>query len=100
MSPGVTASAETRKETFTVLDCPGSSVTRANPTSLWFGTTIALTGWCTYTGTTSVPARLPVLDTVKVAVTVPVLDTLLVADSPLVWNVVYDSPKPNGKRGL
>jgi hypothetical protein len=40
------------------------------------------------------------LDTVKVAVTVPVWDVLLVADSPLVWNVVYDSPKPNGKRGL
>ena len=52
----------------------------------------ALTGWCTYTGTTSVPARLPVLDTVKVAVTVPVRDTLPVADSPLVPNVVYDSP--------
>jgi hypothetical protein len=51
MSPGVTASAEAGKVTFTVLDCPGSSVTRANPTSLWLGTTIALIGWWTYTGT-------------------------------------------------
>jgi len=36
----------------------------------------------------SVPARFPVLATVKVAVTVPVPDTLLVADSPLTLNVV------------
>jgi hypothetical protein len=28
MSPGVTASSETGKETWTVLDCPGSRVTR------------------------------------------------------------------------
>ena len=36
----------------------------------------------------SVPARLPVLVTVKLVVTVPWRLTLLVADSPLVWNVV------------
>ncbi len=92
MSPGVTARAETGKVTWTVFDCPGSRVTRVNPTSRWFGTSTALTGWWTYTGTMSVPARLPVLATVKLAVTVPVRDTLLVADSPLVLNVVYDSP--------
>jgi len=42
MSPGVTASCETRKATCTVLVCPGLSVTRANPTSRWGGTTTTL----------------------------------------------------------
>jgi hypothetical protein len=78
------------------LVCPGSSVTRVNPASRCSGTSTALTGWWTYTGTMSVPARLPVFATVNVAVTVPSLDTLLVADSPLTLNVVYDSPKANG----
>src|SRR5207245_1876117 len=75
MSPCVTASAEAGKATCTVLVCPGFSVTRANPTSRWGGTTTTLTGWCTYTGTTSVPATLPVLDTVNVAVALPARDT-------------------------
>src|SRR5260370_39486654 len=100
MSPGVTASTETGKDTCTVLDCPGSRVTRVNPASRWSGTSTALTGWWTYTGTMSVPARPPELDTVNVAVTVPSRDTLLVADSPLTPTVVYDSPKPNGDHGL
>src|SRR5262249_1477239 len=83
MSPGVTASCETRKATFTVLVCPGASVTRVNPTSRWFGTTTALTGWWTYTGTTSVPATLPVLDTMNLAGTVPLRDRLAGDDSPV-----------------
>jgi hypothetical protein len=36
----------------------------------------------------SVPARVPVLATVKVAVTVPVRDTVAFTDRPLVWKVV------------
>ena len=96
MSPGVTASAEAGKATCTVFVCPGFSATRANPTSRWGGTTTTLTGWCTYTGTTSVPATLPVLDTVNVAVSVPVRDTLAGADRPVTLKVVYDSPKANG----
>jgi hypothetical protein len=88
MSPGVTASSETGNETFTAFDCPASRLTLAKPTSLWGGTTTALTGWWTYTGTMSVPARLPVFDTVNVVFTVPLLETLLVADSPLTLNVV------------
>ena len=77
-----------REGTCTVLDCPGSSVTRVKPASRWFGTSTTLTGWWTYTGTMSVPARLPVFDTVNLAVTVPCRDTLPVADSPLTLNVV------------
>src|SRR5215469_831630 len=100
MSPGVTASTETGKETLTVFDWPGFRVTRVNPASRWFGTVTRLTGWWTNTGTMSVPATLPVFCTVKVAVTVPFLDTLDVADSPLVANVVYERPHPNGYSGL
>src|SRR5215475_14289096 len=89
MSPGVTASCcDTRKATCTVLVCPGLSVTLANPTSRWFGTVTRLTGWCTYTGTTSVPATLPVLDTVKVAVIVPLRETLAGADRPVTLKLV------------
>ena len=42
------------------------------------------------------PALEPVFATVKVAVTEPLHETLDVAESPLVWNVVYERPKPNG----
>src|SRR5262249_59732628 len=100
MSPGVTASCETRKATFTVLVCPGASVTRVNPTSRWFGTTTALTGWWTYTGTTSVPATLPVLDTVNLAVTVPLRDTLAGADRPGAVEGGYGSPEADGGSGV
>src|SRR5262245_3733905 len=100
MSPGVTASRETGNETCTTVDWPGSRVTRAKVTSRCGGTTTALTGWCTYTGTMSVPARLPVFVTVKLAVAVPFGRTRPGPDRPLVWNVVYDSPKPNGNSGL
>ncbi len=48
----------------------------------------SLTGWCTYTGTMSVPARPPVLATVNVAVTVPSRSAVAGPDRPLVWNVV------------
>ena len=88
MSPCVTASSATGNETCMVFDCPGVRSTRVKPTSLLGGAITALTGWCTYTGTMFVPARLPVLVTVNVAVTVPAGDTLLVAESPLVWKVV------------
>jgi hypothetical protein len=67
-----------------------------NPTSRLGGASTSLTGWCTYTGTTVVPARLPVFATVKVAVTVPCRETEPVTDRPLVAKVVYESPKPNG----
>src|SRR6266487_2136011 len=100
MSPGVTASLETGNETCTVCDAPASRVTLAKPTSRRGGATTSLTGCCTYTGTTVVPARLPVLATVNATTTVPCRETELVADSPLVWKVVYESPKPNGKRAL
>src|SRR2546423_1686972 len=99
-SPGVTASTDTGNESFTVVDRPGSRLTRANATNRCGGTTTSDTGWCTYTGTTSVPARGPVLVTVNVTSTEPLRDTVPVAASPPVENVVYDRPKPNGNRGL
>src|SRR5207302_3619755 len=66
MSPGVTASVETWNDRCTTFDCPGLSATRVNATSRCGGTTTSLTGCATYTGTTWVPAREPVLDTVTV----------------------------------
>src|SRR4029453_16136870 len=100
MSPFVTASSETANETWTTRDAPATSSSRANPTRRRGGATPSLTGWCTYTGTTVAPERLPVFATVKVTSTVPRRDTELVAERPLVWKGVYDSPKPNGQRGL
>jgi hypothetical protein len=44
----------------------------------------------------SVPLRLPLLVTVKLAVAVPFLDTLGVTVRLLVVNVVYESPNPKG----
>jgi hypothetical protein len=41
-----------------------------------------------------------VFATVKVAVAVPWRETEPVTDRPLVTNVVYERPKPNGQRGL
>src|SRR5260370_35526461 len=99
MSPGVTARTETGNDTCTVLDCPGSRVTRVNPASRWSGTSTALTGWWTYTGTMSVPARLPVLATVNVPVPAPSRDTLPVADSPLTPHVLWARPTPHGPSG-
>jgi hypothetical protein len=69
MSPGVTASLETGNETWTVCDAPAASSTLAKPTSRCGGATTSLVGWCTYTGTTSAPARLPVLASVNVTLT-------------------------------
>ena len=43
---------------------------------------------------------LPVFVTVTVTVTVPRRDTLGVTESPPVVKVVYESPNPNGYRGL
>src|ERR1700716_2456069 len=100
MSPGVTASSDTGNDTCTVCDCPWFSGTRAKPTRRRGGTTTGLTGWCTYTGTTAVPCRSPVLATVNVAVTGPRRETLPVTESPLVANVVYERPNPNGNSGL
>src|SRR4029453_17656383 len=100
MSPGVTARSETGNVTWTTRDSPAARFTRANPTSRLGGAITSLTGWWTYTGTPVAPALLPVFATVKVAVTLPLRETLDVADRPLVWNVVYESPKPKGQRGL
>src|SRR5690349_9343350 len=87
-SPGVTASSLTGNDRCSVLAWPGSRLTRAKVTSRCGGTTTSLTGWCTYTGTTSVPERLPVLVTVTVTSTRPLRETLPVAANPLVLNVV------------
>src|SRR3954449_3211248 len=100
MSPCVSASVDAEKVTCTVLDWPGCSVTRLNPTSRCGGTMTLLTGWATYTGTMSVPLCGPVLLTVNVAVALPFADTLGVTDRLLMANVVYDSPYPNGYSGL
>src|SRR5258708_2805664 len=70
MPRGAPAGAEAGKATCTFFPCPGFSAPRATPPSRWGGTPPRLTGWWTYTGTTSVPATLPVLDTVNAAVTV------------------------------
>ncbi len=44
---------------------------------------------------------MPVFETVNVAVSVPRRETELGdAESALVSNVVYESPKPNAQRGL
>src|SRR5581483_4498228 len=83
ISPGVTASTDTGNDRCTTVDCPLLSVTRVNAASRCGGTTTSLTGWCTYTGTTSVPARPPVLVTVTDTSTVPLRPTVGVADSPL-----------------
>ena len=101
MSPTVTASRETGNETCTVWDSPAASSILVQPTSRCGGASTVLTGWCTYTGTTVVPARVPVFETVNVAVSVPRRETELGdAESALVSNVVYESPKPNAQRGL
>ena len=88
MSPGVTASSETANVTWTTRDSPAFRFTRANPRSRLGGAITSLTGWCTYTGTTVVPARLPVFLTVTVTSTVPLRRTVPPTDSPLVANVV------------
>src|SRR5690348_14560591 len=97
MSPGVTASSDTGNVTCTVCDWPGSSVILDQPTSRLGGTRTSLTGWLTYTGTTSAPARAPVFVTSNVAVTSSFVDP---TDRLLVENVVYESPKANGYSGL
>src|SRR5262249_60689633 len=99
MSPRVTASCDTGKVILTVLDCPGSRSTLVNPTSLLGGAITPLSGWWTYSGTMSVPARFPVLVTVRLAVTVPVAGTLFVTVRPLVAKVGEERPKPNGNSG-
>src|SRR5690348_1080256 len=88
MSPGVSASCDVENETVTCFDCPASSVTRVKPTSRWGGTTTLLIGWATYTGTMSVPLRVPVFVTVNFVVTVPFRGTLAVAVRPVVVNAV------------
>ena len=88
MSPWLRASADVGKLIVTVCEAPALSVTRANPTSRWGGSAAALSGWATYSGTTSVPSRLPVLATVSVAVTVPWRETDGVTVSAECWNVV------------
>src|SRR4051794_4058034 len=102
MSPGVTASVDGENCTVTVLLAPAASGTRAKPTSRRSGTTIRplLTGWCTHTGTTSVPSRPPVFASVNVTVTVPLRPTVGVTARWLVENVVYDRPNPIGYSGL
>jgi hypothetical protein len=48
----------------------------------------------------SVPSRDPVLVTVNRTVALLFRDTVGVTDRLLRWNVVYDSPYPNGYSGL
>src|SRR5215471_2515656 len=98
MSAGVSASVEAGNVTWTVFDPPAGTSTRAKPTSRCGGTTmpaVSVGSW-TNTGTTSVPSFAPVFATVKVTVPDPPRDTDELALSPLAWNVVYESPKPNG----
>ena len=102
MSPGVSASADVGKRTETVWDAPAARSTRAKPTRMpLVGVRIppVLTGRCTYTGTMSTPSLPPVLATVKRAVTLPAPFGPLTL-RPLVENVVYERPKPNGYSGL
>src|SRR4051812_24428688 len=98
MSFGVVASSFSATGTVTVLVSPAASSTRAKPTRRRGGTTtsVLLTGWDAYTGTMSTPARDPVFDTVNVAFIEPEAATVDGAERPLVVNVVYESPKPNG----
>src|SRR4051812_37017355 len=98
MSPGVIASSLRATGTVTVFVSPAASSTRAKPTRRLGGTTtsVLLTGWETYTGTMSTPARAPVFATVNVASMEPEAATVDGADRPLVVKVVYDRPKPNG----
>src|SRR5262249_21286715 len=97
MSPWLTPSVDAANATCTTAAAPAASVTRANPTRRCGGTTTPLlTGCATYTGTVSVPAVEPVLATVNVAVAVPFRPILGVTERLDVWNVVYESPYPNG----
>src|SRR6267143_3164452 len=85
----------------TARDSPGFSVTRWNPLSSRTGrATLATSSW-TYSCTTSVPSRLPVFARVTVAVTVSLTRARAVLSFRLLYaKVVYDSPNPNGYRGV
>src|SRR4051794_41322538 len=81
-SPGVTASWLTGNDKCTVLAWPGSRLTRAKVTNRCGGTTTSLTGWGTYTRTTTVPGRLPVFGTVAVPSTRPFRATVALGGRP------------------
>src|SRR5436309_9049067 len=98
MSAGVSANVLAGKVTWTVFEPPAGTSTRAKATRRFGGTTIPAVsvGWCTYTGTMSVPSRAPLFDTVNDTLPEPRGEIDELALSPLTWNVVYERPNPNG----
>ena len=96
MSPWLSASAETGKVTRTILDCTGLQRHPGKPDQPLGRRHHLADRLATYTGTMSVPARLPVLVTVNSRSPRPCVDTSGVTDRSAAVNVVYDRPNPNG----
>src|SRR5258708_15752167 len=71
MSPWTTPRALSGTGTVTVADWPAARCTRVKPTTRLDGTSTALTGWDTKTGTTRSPAVEPVVATATLTETPP-----------------------------